>query len=334
MAFGKHIIGSYGLDRDFELVPMLTYTASPSDKAHGYPAAFMPIDTPLSIADQGSDILYFFCLFYSDRSELNLHIYAKSMVYAYKQLIEHTNILDAGQVRFFIDSRCAHSVMPYLQAANIHSLAVLFSSDKPVNYASYIPCFYHEAAQPFRYRFYTDLDMWWANMSDHPPFDFNNLIEKWDAQPESIYGQRVPKTVEQTHVDFYERYLKDETLLAELRQIMRDKFGAESFPTEEGISGTRNAVRAGKEALMLQKTYEQYGNLLRDDECFWTFFLKDTGYDVSDIGLHIPGSGPRKEEMEQWQHGPIMVNVGTYAFDHYHPDRYQGFAKLYEHFKA
>lgn len=335
MAYGNHIIGTYALDQNLEVFPMLTHTGSPNDKAHGYPAAFPVIHSPLSIADQGEEILYFFCISYHERNYgYNLHVYAKSMIYAYKMLLQNTNIFDIGQVRFFIDNRCRDIVMPYLRAANIYSLAVFFSSDKPMNYAAYIPCFFHEVTEPFKYRFYSDLDIWWANMSDKPAFDFGQLIEKWDSLESGIFGQRVPKTKEQTHVDFYKRYLKDEAQLAQLREIMRGKFGEESFATEAGMSGTRNAMRVGSELDTLKSYHDKYGDLLLDDEAFWAFFLLDTGCTVNDIGADIEGGGPTKSEMERWDQGPMIINVGTYAFEHFHREKYEGFQKLYEHFKT
>ena len=334
MAFGHHLIGTYALDESCTPYPIITYSGSRDDKMHGYPAAFMPIRSPLPIAT-GIDIFYFFCLAYHPKNYgNNLHVYAKSMIYAYKNLITNTNILECGQVQFFVDRRCMDIVSPYCRAANLQGLVQPYDSDISMNYAAYVPCFFHETARSFKYRIYTDLDVWWANMSDKPVFDFRKLIAEWDRQEASIFGQRVPKSERQSSVDLYERYLTDDKQLSELRNIMVNKFGSEAIGNELGISGTRNAIRAGAEANKLKECYEQYGDLLRDDEAFWAFFLTDTGYPVADIGIYMRGGGPRKEEMELWDRGPMMVNVGSYHFDHFHQERYEGFQKLYEHFKG
>lgn len=333
MAFGHHLIGSYGLDQDEKLFPMLTYASSRVDKMHGFPAAFMPIEKGFVPADTGIEVLYFFCISYAQQNYgMNLHIYAKSMVYAYKSLIENTNIFHAGQVRFFIDSRCVDIVMPYLRAANIDSLAVVYKSEKPIDYAAYIPHFFHEEALPFKYRIYTDLDMWWANMSEQGQLDFCELVHRWDDTPENFHGQRVSKSAEQSYHDLYERYLENEGQVDRLAGLMTELFGDIVLENDRGLSGTRMVVRAGEEADALRDFYESHGDLLRDDEAFWAVFLTHTGYEVGNISDYLLPGDVSAETRHEWETGPRLFNVGSYHFDHFHHERYDGFRQLYEQF--
>lgn len=334
MAYGEHIIGTYAVDEHYVMYPITTYAGSVDDKMHGYPAAFKPICRPLPMADDGKDIFYFFCISYHEKNYgNNLHVYAKCMIYAYKHLIEHTNILDIGKVRFFVDKRCLGIVKHYARITNIESLIVPIDSKYPMNYAAYIPCFFHPVAENFKYRVYTDLDMWWANMSEKDNFDFGTLIDEWDRLPENFYGQRVPKTHEQSHIDLYERYLENDKQRHELKTIMKQMFDAETLENDLGISGTRMALRNSDSTEKLAQFYEQYGHLLRDDEALWSVFFTHTNELVADIGRYMPGGGPTKEEQNAWKNSPMLVNVGSYHFDHYHRERYDGFEKLYNHWK-
>ena len=334
MAFGDHIIGTYAIDENQKIFPLMTYSASPIDKMHGFPAAFLPIQEPLEWSISGDQVFYFFCLAYHKKNYgANLHIYAKSMVYAYKALIENTNILHAGQVRFFVDTRCLDIVMPYLLATNLQSLVIPFESEMPVNYAAYIPCFFHKAAEPFKYKVYTDLDMWWANMSEKSPLDLCQIVNQWDEQPDNFYGQRVFKTAEQSYNDLYERYLENDQQRRQLRQLMYELFQSETLENSLGISGTRMVIRDSNEANTLKRYYENYSNLLRDDEAFWAVFFTDTKYEVGEITAYLPAGDVTEETRLKWLEGSLLFNVGSYHFDHFHHERYSGFGKLYDHFK-
>ena len=320
--FGKHITGTYALDPSGNVFPLLSHTNCNHSVMFGFPAAFPPIKDPLVVSrKESTKLAIFYCLFHHPLHAIHdLHVYAKSMTYAYKQLVRHTNILDVGNVYFFVDERAMDIVHPYCREANISELIVPFHSDKQVQYAAYIPCFWHQTLNDIQYRFYMDVDMWWVNAANDEKFDYQHLIDALDTQECDIYGLTVPKTEETTAADLYQRCVWDgDTHLKQTRQWMADNFGAESPSTEQirAISGCHNGMREGETLQALRDFYEEVEGFIRDDEALWTIFLtKNPQFPISKISDIIDGTGFYADEFTHHSKAEL-AHIGTYMFEHF-----------------
>ena len=322
-SFGRHIIGTEALDAGGYTYHLTSYAERGHGPLLGFPAAFPPIQSHLPSATRlDSDIVVFFCLSYHPfYFSHDLHVYAKSMIYAYKMLTKHTNILDVGRVYFFIDSRCMPVVMPYCRRSGLTDLVIPFNSDKNVHYAAYIPCFWHEEMRDAKYRLYMDVDMWWINLHNKPVFDYQNMVSELDTKAEDIIGNTVPKTMDGYYADLYKRcHHEGDTHIEKLKRHYGDTLPKSDF---RGITGCHNGVRGGTETLeRLKSLYDEMGDLIRDDEGFWaTFLTKNPDIEITLLHEHIGGVGFDYENVEHHQ-GPEVAHVGTYMFEHFFKSPY------------
>lgn len=332
--FGKHIVGTYALDQHGKVFPLISHTENNHATLFGFPAALTPIKQPLQNArKENAELAIIYCLFYHPlHISHDIHIYAKSMVYAYKQLIRHTNIADVGSVYLFIDKRILDIVYPYCLEASIQKLIVPFDSDKQVQYAAYIPHFWHEAIEDVRYRFYMDVDMWWINLINEDKFDYGVMIEVLENQNADVFGLPVPKDTNATAGDLYKRsVLPEDTHIEQTKIWMRENFEAEVPPDEaiRAISGCHNGIRQSDTLNILRNFYQEVSEFIRDDEALWTIFLtKFNDIGVKNIADVISGTGFSHEEYKHHKKAEL-AHVGTYMFEHFFNKPYA--ETLYNH---
>lgn len=318
--FGRHIVGTYALDASGNIYPLLTHSENNHSVMFGFPAALEPVMTPLPNANKkDAEIALFYCLFHHPLFHTHdTHVYAKSMIYAYKQLITHTNIQDVGRVHFFIDKRCIDVVYPYCKAANVQKLIVPFDSTKQVQYAAYIPCFWHHAIEDVKYRIYMDVDMWWINLHHKPPFDYQHFVEEAEKLDADIFGNTVPKSAGEVEADLYVRSVwENDTHIEQTKQWVHKNF-PEGIGDIRAISGCHNGIRKSETLDKLKNYYNEVGEFIRDDEAFWAVFLtKYPEIQVKNLHEIISGTGYSVSEYEHHDK-PQLAHIGTYMFEHFY----------------
>lgn len=323
--FGRHIIGTYALDSGGKVFPLLSHSENNHSVLFGFPAALEPIKTPLKNANKkDAEIVLFYCLFHHPQFVTHdIHVYAKSMVYAYKMLITHTNICDVGRVVFFIDKRCMNIVYPYCQEASIQNLIVPIECSHQIQYASYIPCFWHNEIKNAKYRVYMDVDMWWINLHEKPPFDYQQVIETLENQNADIFGYPVPKTPDSLNADLYKRCIwEGDTHIDKTKTWIEQNFKTGIPQDIRSISGCHNAIRNSKTLEKLSAFYEETGEFIRDDEAFWAVFLtQNPQLQIYPLHEIISGVGFSEEEVKH-HNQPELAHVGTYMFEHFYNKPY------------
>lgn len=320
--FGKHIVGTEALSQNGQIYTLSSYVNQPHSCFLGFPAAFSPITEPLPHYRlvENPDIVMFYCISYNPHyATHDIHVYAKSMIYAYKQLVRCTNILDCGRVMFFVDERCIPVVYQYVKAAGLLDLLFPFNSNKMMHYAAYIPFFFNNTLMgttPFR--FYNDVDMWWINLENAPKFDFMEMVSKIKEMDCAFYANTTPKSLDEYMIDLFNRCkYPGDTHTEKLKEMMKDG----ELPTEyiRGVSGCQIGVKKDPIFLgHLENFYNKYGYYIRDDEAFWQTFL--TKKDWIGIGklTNLLGGGMGFSVPEREYHKePQLAHVGTYMYEHF-----------------
>ncbi len=330
--FGKHIIGTYALDANGCVFPLITHSENNHSVLFGFPSAFMPIKYPIpySLTDT-PEVVVFFCIFSHPMNATHeVHAYAKSMTYAAKMLAKNTNIFDVGRVLIFVDERVMNTVYPYCREANLQKLVVPFKSNKQVQYAAYIPHFYHEAMGDIPIRMYMDVDMWWINLANDEKFDYRHLAKAFRECEADVFGNSVPKRPDWTYQDLYSRSIYEgDTHVERAKRWMVENFGAEVPDTTRSITGCHNGIRLGLSLEKLERFYEEVGEFIRDDEAFWTvFFARHPEIQIKQITDLIRGVSFRNQEVKLHDKAELS-HVGTYMFEHFFGK--PNAKKFYEH---
>ena len=312
------LAGTYILDSDGNVLPMLAPTKSlVSYKMRCFSAAFPPIEKPMPVCNQGTDIALFFYIFANHKHLDNVHIYVKSALYAYKQLIEHTNILDCGTIRFYIDKKCEHIAYPYFRATGLEPITECsYDFGEGKNFSGYFPLLNHQG--DCRYRFKIDSDMWFVNLNNAPAFDFREMVARLDTLDDGIFGHTITKTDPHARQFYYPPWRTPEEHGVAKKKLL-ELFGVESLQGARHIAGFFNGVRAGSDALYkLLDFYEKYGKIFPDDEGFWSIFLTKH----SEIRLHemLPEQIPNTW-IDTIQEGNCLLNVGSGEFMDYRFDK-------------
>lgn len=163
---------------------------------------YLPIiKEKLPVCPDGTDLSISYYLFNKGTSADNptgnkfpiIH-YAHEAAYAYKQLIELTNIMECGRVRFFMDKHAEPQMMPYFEEIGLESLVVPIEVPTGVRLSGYIPQLFHECLDPCRYRFHNDTDLWWIAPGGVEVFDWHGFRELLEtASDDAVYGQPIEK---------------------------------------------------------------------------------------------------------------------------------------------
>ena len=335
--FGHHVFGTHTLDYSGHNEILLRNGGSEwEDRFTGFTASLLPVKRHLPLANKGSEIFHFYCLSYkrvlsnAGGHLSNLHIYAKEMVYAYRQLIKttNTNFLELGQVRFFIDKRCLDVVMPYLKAAGLESLVIPFDSDKNVDYSAYMQFFNHEVCKPFKYVIYTDTDEFWANPMKGEAFNFQHAINVADDLQCDILSQILPESLDRVSTDLYSRYIAggeefaqyNEDRLNKKKQYVIKEFGEElpQVLAESSITGRMQMVKSGSIPSLISDYYNECGDLFRCDEALWCLFIAKHKCKAGHIPINLYSN----------EHA-VLYPVGAYHFLHIQVDRFTHYNNIY-----
>lgn len=335
--FGNHVFGTHTLDYSGSNEILLRNGASAwEDRFTGFTASLLPIKRHLPLANKGSEIFHFYCLSYkrvlsnAGGHLSNLHIYAKEMVYAYRQLIKttNTNFLELGQVRFFIDKRCLDVVMPYCKSAGLESLVIPFDSDKNVDYSAYMQFFDFKLAPSVKYVMYTDTDEFWTNPKGVNAFDFQDAITRADDLQCDILSRRAPESLERVSNDLYNRYIAsgeefaqyNEDRLNKKKEYVMKEFGEElpQILAESSITGRMQMVKPGSISSLICDYYNECGDLFRCDEALWCLFIAKHKCKVGDIPINF-----------HYNEQAALYPVGVYHFEHIQVDRFTDFNNIY-----
>ena len=157
------------------------------------------INEKLPLCEDGNLISISFFIFNKDSSRDNPHghggkyaRYLKELTYAYRQLVNCTNILDHGRVRIFIDTRLYHYALPLLTKVGLDPLIVWVSIPHGCRLSGYILLFEDPSVSECHYRFNMDVDQFFITMIDQPAFDFKNFCSVLDTYSDNcIYGRDV-----------------------------------------------------------------------------------------------------------------------------------------------
>ena len=307
------LAGTYILDADGNVVPMLAPTNSLIGyKMQCFSAQFPPIAKPLPVCDTGTEIGLFFYIFANHKHLDNVHIYVKSAIYAYQQLIRHTNILDCGTIRFYIDKKCEHIAYPYFRAAGLESITECsYDFGEGKNFSGYFPLLDHQGVHYCRYRFKIDSDMWFINLNGAPKFDFREMVRRLDELDDGIFGHTITKTDQHAKQFYYPPWCTPAQHALAKKKLL-EIFGSERLQGARHIAGFFTGVRAASDALFkLLDFYQAYGEYFPDDEGFWSIFLTKH----PEIKLHemLPEQIPNAW-IDTIQEGNCLLNVGASEF--------------------
>ena len=331
--FGQHIIGTYAIGSDQHVFPLLTQSDRSHATMYGFPAALPPITDPLRQQNdiESPEIAIIYCLFHNKPARSHdLHVYAKSMIYAFKMHIKNTNILELGKIFMFVDERIMGIVEPYCRAAGISQYIVPFFSNMEVQYAAYLPCLWHEKLQQIPIRLYFDVDMWWINLHNAPQFDYNKLIHNFRGEDGEVLGATVPKTPEWITQDLYGRSVAEGDMhIEKTKKWVKDTFNND-IPNEiRAITGCHNGIRAGETLNKLKLFYTEVHEFIRDDEALWAMFLTlNPNVEIKRASDILPSTSFRADQAEN-QKESALSHVGTYVFEHFFGKPYA--QKFYEH---
>ena len=146
------------------------------------------ITTKLPISNNGNEISISFYIFNSKTSNINPNgkgtsytRYFKELSYAYKQLVECTNILDCGRIRVFCDTRLHDYASRYFETIGLQDIITWVTVPQGARLSGYIPFLEDETVSECRYRFHTDSDRFWINLIDQEPFDFTLFCNTLDS---------------------------------------------------------------------------------------------------------------------------------------------------------
>lgn len=118
----------------------------------------------------------------------------KEALYAYHQLVRHTNILMCGRIRFFVDANVLQDAIPFFRAVGLESLVVPISVPSNYHMSGFFPLLYHKEVSDCEFRFHWDADNWllhpeWEkSLETQTPIDFIALTDNWREHKENIYG--------------------------------------------------------------------------------------------------------------------------------------------------
>ena len=234
---------------------------------------FPHLQRQLPVCDGSNDIALIFYQFanYGDTDKAH---YIKESIYSYALLLEASNILEFGTMRFFVDELLKEVATPLFENVGLQDIVTFVNVGEKQNMAGYIHLFHHPTLQEYRYITQLDSDMWFVYKDTEKRVDFKYYIDLLDTYntytmigAESTSFQEDPEHAKK----FYYRY---PDLEEQARNAMENLFGNEVPKSRRHIHGLFTGVRTGSQAhAELRKFYEEYGHIFQDDEAFYSVFL-------------------------------------------------------------
>lgn len=329
-------LGTYILNKDGEEELLLVdrYFSKMHDRMESFPATLPPITESLPVADNDDcDVGLFYNLYTVDRFEHNFHIYSKSAIYAYRQLVECTDILEVGKVRFFVDRRGAEIAMPYFEVAGIASLVRLFDVKPWFEGSNYLyqplSSRYQHLVHPdfsdVRYLFNIDVDYYYINIKNAPRIAFAKTCEALDRTDSEMYGHMGTGRKRPMHGYYYEYSAQSEADKAAISDAMHVLF-SEPYPSYRGeaerfMGGQMIGFHNGSDTLKRWiDFYNIHGFIAKDEVILHAFLAKYP--DIVPISFGMPPCEIFREadvrEYPAWVNHNVLINTGIYWFTDSH----------------
>ena len=145
------------------------------------------INEELPVCNAENPVIGIFFIIYGQ----NMQLYTEEALYAYRQLLRHTNIEKVGKVIFFIDGmEHARTVETRLAKLGIED-AISFLPIGVDEFSRKIALFQHRELRDCKYVLYLDSDMWVAS-DGYPALDWKYITEKWDeSEARTLYGEQI-----------------------------------------------------------------------------------------------------------------------------------------------
>lgn len=214
--------------------------------------------------------------------------YVHETYLAYRQLMQHTNIMKCGQVIIFVDSRCVDRVQEILSPSGLDTLICPISvGTDGIRLSGYIP--YFDFDDTCRYHFHLDTDLWWIAPRTRRIFDWETLCHHLDLIPGNcLFGRGIQKRgVDWLH--YFGQHLDtlreiEETASAVLDLIFEDDLpdnfskvleGCDEVLSIDSAAGWLVGVRQNSQAAeTLQSCWNTYGSEIVSDEGFYAILLE------------------------------------------------------------
>lgn len=326
-------LGTYILNRkgEEELKLVDRYFNQCHDRIGSFPAMLPPITHALPVADNDDcPVGLFYNLFTTDRFEHNFHIYLKSAIYAYKQLVDCTDILEVGKVRFFIDCRGAEIAMPYFKAAGIDSLVRFFDLQPWFEGSNYLwlplSSRYRHLEHPdfsdVHYILTIDVDYYYINISNAPKIEFAKTCKILENTADAeMYGPISSGKQRPMEGFYYEYSAQSETDKAEINKAMQGLF-SEPYPSYRGeaerfMAGQMIGFRNHSDTLKKwMDFYNTYGFIAKDEVILHAFLATYPEIEPIPFGIH-PCEIFREADVREypsWVKYNVLINTGIYWF--------------------
>ena len=219
----------------------------------------------------------------------------KESIYAYRQLVNYSNILECGRIRFFVDKRCLAHAHPFYEVAGLTHLVVPIETPSEHHMSGFFPLLYHPEVEACEFRFHFDTDNWllhpeWkTSVETQCSLDFIELTDIWREAKENIYGMPckkpdwtirssffldAPMDVSGAIHEMFDDDIPD--AIGYLLETPHDVLHQEKDTLSQlrCASGTCVGIHRNSEAANLMKhTYDRFAENMPGDEGFLTLLL-------------------------------------------------------------
>lgn len=164
---------------------------------HGFAAPLLPITYRLPVVDGGKRLCIVYYLFENENRPDALHIYAKSVIYAYRQLLRHTDIAEVGSVRIMASPGASPVVRRYLEAAGLEALFIPdVPQGVPPKFSNKQFAFFHEAVSAYDYVYLMDCDTWAFSLGRTPVLSWASVLHRFEEAGAELmlFGQARKRT--------------------------------------------------------------------------------------------------------------------------------------------
>ena len=317
-------LGTYILNENGE--PHLVLADRYFNKFHcrmsSFQATLPPITQPLPVSNNSdADVGIFYYLFLREGFPHNFHIYLKSALYAYKQMLRCTDIVETGKVRFFIDKRGRAEARPYFKATGLEDLVRYVDLQPWYTGSNYLwlplsgghKYFSHPDFQDVRYIFKFDVDLYFMNLGRGKKTKFSQVCDLLDKHPASMYGAVNFSAKERPMKDYYYTYSGQTSEdQKRIETAMQALFSA-PFPAdaERFMAGHRIGFRNHSESFRKYVDfYSKYGFMAKDEallHAFLAFSDVEVGAINEDTGWLFIGCEIDSEDLKN---NTYFMNMG------------------------
>ena len=230
--------------------------------------------------------------------------YAKSVSYAYKQLVTYTDILETGIVRIFVEKSCEDQVIPIFENIGITPIIRFFDTQETRDGCTHIvyrtKFVFDAELKQCDYIFSMDDDMWFIPPEEEvPKFSWSEFTNRHDEKEDGLIA-----AFGTTDEWFWgvRNYLKEYDFERFNEIAEKIVIGETKFPGG-AVFGFRNSVALEK----FENFFHQYHQYTRHDEAFLYAFVEHENIpraymDISTFVLSWLSIGPSSKTS--------LLNVG------------------------